>query len=603
MARTVSKGRANRLLRIDMTARSSKAEPIPEDVGSRWLGAKGLGAYYLAKELEAGTDPLGPANKLIFATGPYQGTGISSAGRMAVITKSPLTGIFLDSYIGGDIGHVVKRAGYDIIILEGASEKPVWVDVRDDEVEFKDAAGLWGKTTHETETLLKEEAGPTAEVVSIGPAGENLVKFASPITRFRRAAGRGGSGAVLGAKKLKAISVQGTAEFKPADPERLKTGTSSAIGEVKSQRKKGDTFLTYGTSQAPTFSSKVDRLPTRNYHEGEFEHAGEIHGEKFHEQFGMAISACCGPCVIACEGRVKEKERGAPMSERPEYETLAMLGSNLAIADRAAIVEANELCNRLGLDTISTGGVLGFAVECSKRGAIDEDLNWGDPEVLRTLIPKVAAREGLGDTLAEGVRRAAEIIGGESWKWAVHGKGLEIPAWDPRGKLGSGVAYATGDIGASHLRDLYGAKKPSLEPALPIVPDLVRSQDWLAVRDSLILCTFAMTYTGDAGMVNLYNTITGETATQDDLTDRAHHIWTLTRAFNVREGITRKDDTLSWRPMNDPLPSGRAKGAVAFVSEEDRKACLDKYYELRGWGADGVPTAEALRAAAVPFAL
>jgi len=214
---------------------------------------------------------------------------------------------------------------------------------------------------------------------------------------------------------------------------------------------------------------------------------------------------------------VSDKERGSAKSERPEYETIAMLGANLGIADREAILEANELCNALGIDTISTGGVIGFAIECSKRGAIPEKLDWGDPKVLQTLIPQIAHRQGIGDTLAEGVRRASEIIGGESYKWAVHGKGLEVPAWDPRGKLGSGLAYATGDIGASHMRDDFQAKKPPLESALPIVPELVTGQDWLAVRDSLILCAFATDYTGDDRMVQLYNSITGFEETADSL--------------------------------------------------------------------------------------
>lgn len=601
MTQSVAKGRANRLLRLDLTSRTSKTEHVSDELHRKWVGAKGLGAYFLSRELAPGTDPLSDENKLIFSTGPYQGTGISSAGRMAVITKSPLTGIFLDSYIGGDIGHAVKRAGYDLIIFEGAADSPLWIDVRNDAVEFHDAKDLWGKTTHDTEREIKKRAGVKAEVVSIGPAGERLVKISSPVTRFRRVAGRGGSGAVMGSKNLKVISVTGSLPLVPANAELLKKDSMGAIQSIKEERKKGDTFLQYGTSQAPTFAAKVDRLPTRNYQSGDFELAAEIHGEKFHAQFGMEISACCAPCVIACEGRVSDKERGDKRSERPEYETIGMLGANLGIADREAIVDANELCNALGLDTISTGGVLGFAVECSQRGVIKEKLAWGDRKVLDTLIPAIAHREGLGDILAEGVRRASEIIGGESYKWAVHGKGLEVPAWDPRGKLGSGLAYATGDIGASHMRDEFVTKKTPTESALPIVADLVKGQDWLAVRDSFILCAFATDYTGDDRMVELYNSITGFNETADDLRAHGHAMWDLTRAFNVREGVRRKDDTLSWRHLNDPLPSGRAKGAVSFVSEADREACLDKYYELRGWDGDGVPFPETLLNSGVPI--
>ncbi len=601
MVAQVSNGRANRLLRVDLTSRSAKAEAIPEEVHRDWIGAKGLGAYYLAKEMEPGIDPLAPENKLIFASGPYQGTGISSAGRMAVITKSPLTGIFLDSYIGGDIGHAVKKAGYDLIIFEGAADKPVWVDLKNDAAEVKDASHLWGKTTHDTERELKESSGPKAEVVSIGPAGEHLVRFAAPITRFRRAAGRGGSGAVMGAKNLKAVRVEGTLALAPHDSEKLKADTLGAIKQVKEDRQKGDTFLVYGTSQAPTYAANVDRLPTRNFQAGDFDLAGEIHGEKFHAEFHMDGSACCGPCVIACEGRSDGSARGDARSERPEYETIALLGSNLGIADRTAIMDANDRCNALGLDTISTGGAIGFAIECSQRGLIKEKYAFGDRRVPDELIEAIAHRKGIGDTLAEGVRIAAEVLGGESYKWAVHGKGLEIPAWDPRGKLGSGLAYATGDIGGSHMRDEFTTKKTPLESAVPIVPDLVRGQDWLAVRDSLILCAFATDYTGEDRMVDLYNSITGFGRPKDELLSRGHAIWDLTRAFNAREGVRRKDDTVSYRHLNDPLPSGRAKGAVSFVSEADRQACIDKYYELRGWDEDGVPTPETLRKSGVPI--
>jgi len=597
----VDKGRANLLLRVDLSAGSARTEPVPDELHELWVGAKGLGAYYLAKELEPGIDPLSPENKLIFSTGPFQGTGISSAGRMAVITKSPLTGIFLDSYIGGDIGHAVKRAGYDLLIFEGAAEKPVYVHIKGEAVEVKDASALWGKTTHETERELKKVAGPKAEVVSIGPAGEHLVRIASPITRFRRAAGRGGSGAVMGSKRLKAVVVEGTLPFAPHDPNALKADTFGAIQSVKEDRQKGDTFLVYGTSQTPTYSSKIDRLPTRNYQSAEFEQAGEIHGEKFHAQYKMEGSACCAPCVISCEGRTEGAQRGEKRTERPEYETIALLGSNLGIADRESIMDSNELCNALGLDTISTGAAVSFAIECSQRGLIPEKYAFGDRRVPDELIPAIAHRKGLGDTLAEGVRRAAEILGGESWKWTAHGKGLELPAWDPRGKLGAGLAFATGDIGASHMRDEFTSKKPPLESALPVVPDLVRGQDWLAVRDSLILCAFATEYTGEERMAALYNSITGFGKTKDELIERGHAVWDLTRAFNVREGVRRKDDTLSWRLLNDPLPSGKAKGAVSFVSEGDRQACLDKYYELRGWDADGVPTAETVRRSRLPI--
>jgi aldehyde:ferredoxin oxidoreductase len=601
MVTTITHGRANRLLRVDLTSRSAKTEPIPEEIHRQWIGAKGLGAYYLAKELEPGIDPLSDQNKIIFASGPYQGTGITSAGRMGVVTKSPLTGIFLDSYMGGDIGHSVKRAGYDLIVFEGAADKLVWVDIRNDAVEFRDAKDLTGKTTHDTERELKKQAGPKSEVVSIGPAGEKLVKIAAPITRFRRAAGRGGSGAVMGSKNLKAVVVTGSLPMAPSKAPELKKDQIGAITVIKEERKKGDEFLKYGTSKFAPYAANIDRLPTRNYSSADYDLAGELHGEKFNQQYNLEMSACCSPCVIACEALAAGATKGDKRSERPEYESIALLGSNLGIADRESIMDSNDLCNSLGLDTISAGAIMGFAIECSKRGIIKEKFDWGDPSVPQRLLPAIAYREGLGDILAEGVRRAAELIGGESYKWAVHGKGLELPAWDPRGKLGAGLAYATGDVGASHMRDKFITKKTPLESAVPVVPDVVKGQDWLAVRDSLVVCSFEWDYMGPEMTSRLYSSVTGFDLSADELRARGHAIWDMSRAFNVREGVTRKDDTLCYRLMNDPLPTGRAKGATSFVSEADRQACLDKYYELRGWDENGVPTPETLRKSGVPI--
>jgi aldehyde:ferredoxin oxidoreductase len=600
MAAALVGGFAGRLVRIDLTSGSVRAEPLPRDLLPKFLGAKGLGAYYLARELPGGTDPLGEGNKIAFATGPYQGSTVTSAGRFAVVSKSPLTGIFIDSYCGGDFGHVLKWAGYDMAIIEGAASTPSYVAIDQDGGEVKDARDLWGKTTWETErALLRTEdgRGTRTEVLSIGPAGENLVRFASPITRFRRAAGRGGTGAVMGSKKLKAVVVRGGLEFQASRADGYKKGVREGIKSINDSRKEGDDFLVYGTSQAPEYASKNDRLPTRNYRSAQFELALEIAGPRMHETFGMKGRGCCAPCVIACEGYIAGKERGAEMGDRPEYETIAMLGSNAGIGKPESIMRSNDLCNALGLDTISTGGVVGFAMDCAERGILDLgfEAKFGDEEAPHRIIEMIVKNEGAGKLLAEGTRRAAELIGGGAERLAVHGKGLEIPAWDPRGKLGHAIAYATADVGASHMRDSYRTKKVPDVSALEVVGDIVKGQNKMVWRDSFILCAFAWDYVTETNARRLYNDITGFDLSEERFFEASERIWTLIRAFNCREGVSRAEDTLSHRMMCDPLPTGPAQGCTSFVSEEDHQECLNRYYELRGWDEDGVPTSGTLK--------
>jgi aldehyde:ferredoxin oxidoreductase len=316
-----------------------------------------------------------------------------------------------------------------------------------------------------------------------------------------------------------------------------------------------------------------------------------------HETFGMKGRGCCAPCVIACEGYIQGKERGAEMGDRPEYETIAMLGSNAGIGKPESIMKSNDLCNAMGLDTISTGGVVGFALECAEKGLIDLgfEAKFGDEEAPHKIIDLIVRKEGAGKVLAEGTRRAAEIIGNGAEKLCVHGKGLEIPAWDPRGKLGHAIAYSTADVGASHMRDSYRTKKVPNVSAVEVVGDIVKGQNKMVWRDNFILCAFAWDYVAEANARQLYNDITGFDLTEEKFYEAAERNWTLIRAFNCREGVSRKEDTLSHRMMCDPLPTGPAQGCTAFVSEDDHQKCLSRYYELRGWDESGVPTGETLR--------
>jgi aldehyde:ferredoxin oxidoreductase len=586
MASVKMNGHWSKLLRVDLTNAEVNTEDIDESVITSYMGAKGIGAYYFCKESTAGVDPLSPENIIILSTGPFQGTDIPSTGRFAAITKSPLSGIFLDTYCGGNFAHAFKRCGYDLVIIEGKAENPSYISIKDDEVHIRDASDLWGKTTNETEDLLRELEGDKARVVSTGPAGENLVRIACLISDYRRSAGRGGSGAVFGSKNLKAVCVQGSRTVPVADASALKDVIAKFAGNVRKDREDWD-FYQYGTAGILETASEKDRIPTRNYQQAEFEGAKDIGGEALHSKYDVAMVPCCS-CAIKCQGDLSDGR------EKPEYETLAMLGSNCGIGDLEPIMEGNILCNQLGLDTISTGGAIGFAMECSESGLIEDRLEFGSGDQLLDLIRKIAHREGLGDTLAEGVREAAKRIGNGSEKLAVHVKGLEIPAWDPRGKLGHGLAYMTADVGGSHLREFYSSKKIPNRSALEIVDDLAASQDMNVLRDNLIVCTFALG-TLDEDLRRLaYKALTGRQLTALMETEIGNRVWTLTRLYNLREGITREDDSPSYRHRFDPLPSGVAEGCTSFESEEDLEACLDAYYRFRGWDSNGIPTEETI---------
>lgn len=584
MALSLMYGHWGRLLRVDLSKGDISTEEIDEEVISSYLGAKGIGAYYFCKEMKRGVDPLSSENKVVLSTGPYQGSSISSTGRFATITKSPLSGIFLDTYCGGWFAHSLKRCGYDLVIIEGKAEEPSYISIGDDGAEIKNAYGFWGRTTAETENSIRELEGKNVRVVSAGPAGESLVKIACLISDYRRSAGRGGSGAVFGSKNLKAVCVNGTKKVPIADEAMLKDATTKFARNVKEDREDWD-FYKYGTAGILDDASEKDRIPTRNYSQAEFENADDITGETLHEKYEVEMVACC-PCTIKCQGNLKDGR------EKPEYETLAMLGSNCGIKELDPIIEANILCNQLGLDTISTGGVIGFAMECSKSGLIDEKLEFGNPDDLLGLISKIADREGLGDILAEGVRGASKIIGKRSEKLAVHVKGLEIPAWDPRGKLGHGLAYMTADIGGSHLRDMYSSKKIPNESALEVVDKLADSQDMNVLRDNLILCTFAMGTLDEDLRRQAFEAVTGRQLSAVKEREVANRIWTLIRLYNIREGMTREDDDLPHKLRNEPLPSGVAEGCTGFASDEDLEASLDAYYRFRGWDSKGVPTKE-----------
>lgn len=585
-------------LEVNLTKRESKITDLDEERARMLIGGKGLGARLLYESVEPGLDPLAPENPLIFITGPLTATSAPTSGRWAVVTKSPHTGIFLDSQVGGHFGARLKMAGFDCLTVRGKADAPVYLHIKDGQCRILDARELWRKGVFETERVLKKRH-PGAKVGSIGPAGENLVSYACISFDLYRQAGRGGAGAVMGSKNLKAVVAEGGYKISYADPEGFAAKVKSlrkliSDHPVMSERREIGTPLWVAKANHAGF------LPTRNFSSGVFELADEISGETMRRKIVVKNRACYG-CPILCGkfSRVDEGKHQGIEVEGPEYETIALLGSNCGIGSIEAVAHANMLCDDLGMDTISTGNVIGFAMECYRKGLLrDADglhLGFGDENGLLAMIEKIARREGIGELFSGGVRKAAHAIGEGAEKFAIHVKGLELPGVDPRGAWGMALAYATSDRGGCHQRcwtpsaELAGAlKRFSTEGVAQFVKD---TQDERAACFSLALCDFVPFSVED--FVELLNLATGFDFTEGEYLAAGERIWNLTRMFNAREGISRRDDTLPARLMEEPLPEGGAKGQV--VTREALDRMLDEYYKSRGWNEEGIPGEDKLR--------
>jgi len=589
------------ILYIDLTTRNIEERKLDERVARMYIGGKGLGAYYLAKELPPKTDPLGPDNVFILAPGPLTGTIAPSSGRWAVVTKSPLTGIYLDSQVGGFFGAYLRHAGYDMVIIKGRASEPVYLYIEKGHADILDAGDLWGLGIFKTEKKLKEKHGKDVSVGAIGPAGEKMVRYATITFDFGRQAGRGGAGAVWGSKNLKAIVVKRSKpEIKYADPKGFESAVKEAIKKINSHP-----FIPirklYGTPVWVDRVSSAGLLPTRNFQNGSFEYVDNICAVTMRFRIVEKDMACYG-CPVPCWkfSKVKEGRYSGTEVIGPEYETIALLGSNCGIKSIEAIAYGNMLCDDLGLDTISTGVVIAWAMECYEKGILrkeevdDLELTFGNEEAWAEMIRKIAYREGIGDLLAEGVKRAAEKIGRGSEKFAPHVKGMEIPGYDPRGSFGMALAYATSDRGACHQRawtvkmETYGMVGPrfSYENRARIVKEI---QDERAVCFSLVLCDFMPLDPED--FVELLNKATGFDLTIEEYLKVGERIWNLARIFSIREAdISRKDDYLPPRFYEEVLPS-----TGYSVNREEFERMLDEYYELRGWDKNGIPTREKLK--------
>jgi aldehyde:ferredoxin oxidoreductase len=582
-------GWTGKALRVNLTSGEIIHEEIDREILKTYLGGRGLGAYYLYREVLPGTDPLGPDNLLAFCTGPLTGTTVPTGGRSSLTTLSPLTGTIFDANSGAALGSRVKWAGYDAILITGKSESPVWLEVTPEGGVLHPAETLWGQNIPETVTQL---AVKDSAVVCVGPAGENQVLLSAIMDEKGHAFGRGGVGAVMGSKNLKAIRATGKERPVAADPERLEFVQYEAKKWISASPRTSQGLPEFGTAVLVNLMNGYGVLPTRNFQEGCFDEAETISGERLRDEYLVKRSACLS-CPIGCK-RQTRTENGS--GEGPEYETIYALGSNLGISDFDALIEANYLCNHLGLDTISVGATLSCAMELAERGLLETDLRFGETTHLNETITALAMRRGVGDWLSEGSRRLAERCGAP--ETAMQVKGLEFPGYDPRGMQGQGLLYATSNRGACHLRgnmlgpELLGAPKMLDRHATSGKAGvLIVLQHTNTVIDSLGLCKFVGFAIGDEFFARLLSAVTGEHYEVQDLLTAGERIWNLERLYNLRAGFTSADDTLPKRFLETPHTSGGSQGHVV-----DLAPMLKEYYRFRGWDAGGVPTPKKLKA-------
>ena len=580
-----------KILEVDLTSQKWKVKDATKGIVKTYIGGKGVGARMLFDRLKSKTDPLGADNLLIFVTGPVTGLNLSGGEKLGVIFKSPQTNIFGESYCGGYFAPMLKKTGYDYIGIKGISKKPVYLLIDDNNVLIKDAGDLWGKDTFETEKILKADHGKKFQVVSIGPAGENLVKYACITHAEGFLLGRAGAGTIMGSKKLKAVVVHGAKKREIKNQQEIEDFKKDFNEKLKDRG-----IMLDGTPESLMLTHYMGALPTRNWTEGEFDGAEEINVDKMKEKI-IIKRRSCQACIVACKNisEVKDGLYAGTHVSGPEYETLFALGSLCGNKNLESIAKANEICNRLGMDTISTGNVIAFGMECYSKGLIKKqkldgvDLRFGNHEAIITMINNIAYRKGLGDLFAEGVKKASEKIK-DSQKLAVHVKGLELPGYDPRATEAMSLSYVTSDRGGCHLRSI--AYRPDIAGTIEGKAEWVKDlEDFYTVCDSMIFCRFvAYPIVGPLfwdNLAELYSMIIEKKITKEDLVKTGERINNLCRWFNIREGITRKDDYLPNRFMGEPLIKGQYDGKV--IKKEDFETMLDQYYKLRKWDSNGIP--------------
>jgi aldehyde:ferredoxin oxidoreductase len=594
---------AKRILRVNLSNGNVVKEPLPEGLVRQWLGGKGIGTWLLYSELKPRTDPLSHENKLIFATGPATGTIVPHKG-FILCYKSPLTGIYGSSSCGGFFGDELKRAGYDAIIVEGRVKKLAYIWINDEEVQIRGAEHLWGKDTFETNNIIKEELGDEEiKVARIGIAGEKLVKFASIMTDYSHTAGRCGPGAVMGSKNLKAIAIRGTRTIEVAKIDELIEFMRQFLETVKKTPATSTSYPIWGTPGAINGANLMGVFPTRYFHKGALKAFEKINAETIRKRIVIKDKACYS-CPVNCAKivRVGEGPYAGAAIEGPDYETLYSLGGLPEINDVEAIVATQELCDKLGMDAMTAGNVVAFAMDCYDKHIITSkdtdgvELTFGNREALVQMIEKIGKRIGFGDVLAEGVRGAAERIDNGAEFLAVHIKGLDPAGYDGRGLKGVGLAFAVSDRGADHLTgsmhtyEMRGdLDRLTYEGKAVFLKDC---EERFAVFDSMVLCRFLRDVYHWSTLAKIVPLLTGFEINENELKVIGERIVNLARAFNVREGIHRKDDYWPERFFNEPLPDAASKGQV--LDREKFDEMLNEYYALRGWDKDGIPGKERL---------
>jgi len=600
-------GYAGRILNIDLSTGKTETEPLKEEIAKKYIGGIGLGMRLLLEHSKPGIDPFSPENPLILATGPISGSmGPTGGNGHAFVSKSPASGGIGEAKSHGFFGTELKRAGYDAIIFKGKAEKPVYVWIDDDSVQLMDAKHLWGKSPEETEKIIKEELKDYyIRVAAIGPAGEKLVRVACILNDGTRAAGRCGLGAVMGSKNLKAIAIRGSKDVTVAKPEEFQEFVKMIHERMKGPATRK--YRTLGTPENVLVLNSLGALPVNNFTRATFDGADKISGEYLNERFVAKIIGCSS-CAMRCEHITVVPEgpyKGT--TTRMEYESLWALGPNCGVDRLDAIIKAMAMCNYYGVDSISAGVIVSFAMDCYEHGLLTKkdtdgmDLRFGNHEAMLEMLKKISLREGIGDTLAEGVKRAAAKIGKGSEKYANHIKGVEMTGYDIRGLKTAALGYAVSFRGADHNR--HGAYAPDVKGSVNRFKaekgrgKLVREiEDIYTIIDSLIVCKFSrgVYFDGFKDLAKYYTLATGIDVTPEELEKTGERINVIGRLFNIREGFTRKDDHLPHKIMTVPIPD-EVVSKGSHVPQKDLDILLDDYYETRGWTKEGVPTMEKMK--------
>ena len=604
-------GFAGKFLRIDLATETVKIEKNNAYLRENYLGGRGIGSYFLYNEVDPNIDAFDSKNKVIIATGPLTGTGIPGGTKTTIVTKSPLTGGITYSLASGKFGSWLKYAGYDFVVIEGKAKRPTWIHIKDEKITFNCADKLWGLTTIETREKFARIVDSKASVLCIGPAGENLVRFAAVIMDSREA-GRGGTGAVLGSKLLKAIVVDSKNEklLDIYDKPKLKNLIKIANIKVKDDPA-CQTYRYMGTSRSCRSGNILGICPTRNYQETYFDEFEKITGERLAQDF-ITGHRTCYRCPVMCEKicEVKDGDYAGALSEGLEYETIFAYGPECGNSSMESIIKAGMLSDHLGLDSISTGVTIGFAMECFENGLLSEkdtdgiQLKFGNHKAVVEMVKKIAYREGIGDLLAEGSRKASLKIGKGAEYFSMTIKGQEMAGWDPRGAIGMSLAYGTSNRGACHttaavfsleissLAGKYGQLLPdpnktynqySIEGKAELVKFV---QDNRAAMSALGICYFVRPLEIN-DYAEMLTAVSGKIWTKKELLKLGERIYNLERAYNMKSGMSKKDDWLPKRFYKEPIPFGPTKGHK--IEEKEYSEMLKDYYELRGWNSEGIP--------------